>query len=47
MNESNEPQTPASDHDRTQEHGSAELALSVYLFLAAFAYVFATLGGVA
>lgn len=36
---------PAAREERSQEHGSPELALAVYLFLAAFAYVFAVLSG--
>ncbi len=34
-------------HDRNPSRGSSELALAFYLFLAAFAYLFASLGGAA
>ncbi len=37
--------TRFTDHARTDVHGSADVALIVYLFLAAFAYVFAAMSG--
>ena len=37
--------TRFTDHARSDVHGSADVALIVYLFLAAFAYVFAAMSG--
>ena len=43
--QTSQQQTSADDQDRFEKHGSSDLALIVYFFLAAFAYVFAAMSG--
>ena len=46
MNGTTDQRPASAEQQDQQDHGSPELALIVYAFLAAFAYLFATLSGV-